>query len=47
MFEETIKTYKNVDILINNAGLMDDSVWEREIAVNVVSIGSQELYFEN
>ncbi|KAH0998955.1 hypothetical protein HUJ05_008112 [Dendroctonus ponderosae] len=35
VFKETIKTFKNVDILINNAGIMDDSVWEKEIAINV------------
>lgn len=36
VFNKTIKTYKNVDILINNAGIFDDKNYEREIAVNLV-----------
>lgn len=37
-FQETIKQFKNVDILINNAGILNDAILEKQIAVNVVSI---------
>ncbi|XP_060531358.1 15-hydroxyprostaglandin dehydrogenase [NAD(+)]-like [Cylas formicarius] len=34
-FRITIEKFKNIDLLINNAGLCNDSIWEREISVNV------------
>ncbi|XP_074025933.1 15-hydroxyprostaglandin dehydrogenase [NAD(+)]-like [Leptinotarsa decemlineata] len=34
-FQSTIKKFKNVDILINNAGIMNDSIWEKEVAINM------------
>lgn len=37
-FKETIKKFKNVDILINNAGILNDAIWEKELLINVVSI---------
>ena len=36
-FKKTYTTFKAVDIVINNAGILDDSRWELEIAINVVS----------
>jgi NAD(P)-dependent dehydrogenase (short-subunit alcohol dehydrogenase family) len=36
-FKKTHKTFKGLDIVINNAGILDDSRWELEIAINVVS----------
>lgn len=36
-FEKTIEKFDNVDILINNAGLYKDGIWEKEIATNIVS----------
>nr|CAI5827588.1 unnamed protein product [Callosobruchus analis] len=36
-FKKTAEKYKNIDILINNAGILNDSIWQKEIAVNVVS----------
>ena len=27
----------NIDIVINNAGILDERRWEKEIAVNIVS----------
>ncbi|KRT81344.1 dehydrogenase, partial [Oryctes borbonicus] len=36
--KKTVETFGNFDILINNAGLMDDSVWEREVDVNVKGV---------
>ncbi|CAG9812792.1 unnamed protein product [Phaedon cochleariae] len=34
-FEKTIETFKYIDILINNAGIMNDSLWEKEISINL------------
>ena len=36
-FKKTQATFKALDIVINNAGILDDSRWELEIAINVVS----------
>ncbi|XP_067004654.1 15-hydroxyprostaglandin dehydrogenase [NAD(+)] [Anabrus simplex] len=35
VFKETIQYFKRVDILFNNAGIMDDRHWEREVDLNV------------
>lgn len=35
-FEQTVLKYGNMDIIINSAGICNDSTWEREVAVNVV-----------
>ncbi|CAG9759505.1 unnamed protein product [Ceutorhynchus assimilis] len=34
-FISTLSTFGNIDILINNAGICDDSIWEKEIDVNI------------
>ena len=36
-FKKTHTTFKALDIVINNAGILDDGRWELEIAINVVS----------
>jgi NAD(P)-dependent dehydrogenase (short-subunit alcohol dehydrogenase family) len=36
-FKKTHKAFKALDIVINNAGILDDGRWELEIAINVVS----------
>jgi NAD(P)-dependent dehydrogenase (short-subunit alcohol dehydrogenase family) len=36
-FKKTYETFKALDIVINNAGILDDGRWELEIAINVVS----------
>ncbi|KAF5305618.1 hypothetical protein FQR65_LT07699 [Abscondita terminalis] len=34
-FKKTVEHFKNIDILINNAGIMNDNIWEKEIAINI------------
>jgi hypothetical protein len=36
-FKKTHTTFKALDIVINNAGILEDGRWELEIAINVVS----------
>ncbi|KAI4471362.1 15-hydroxyprostaglandin dehydrogenase [nad(+)] [Holotrichia oblita] len=35
LFQKTVDTYKNLDIVINNAGIYNDSQWEKQIAINI------------
>lgn len=37
-FKATIEKFKVLDIVINNAGVMKDEIWEKEIAINCVCI---------
>lgn len=37
-FQETINKFGFIDILLNNAGILDETIWEREVAVNIVSL---------
>ncbi|KAJ3662604.1 hypothetical protein Zmor_006943 [Zophobas morio] len=34
-FKKTVEVFKNLDILINNAGILNDAIWEKEIAINI------------
>nr|XP_031831101.1 peroxisomal hydratase-dehydrogenase-epimerase-like [Nomia melanderi] len=34
-FEEALKLMNDIDIVVNNAGILDERRWEREIAVNI------------
>lgn len=36
-FEETIKTFKHLDIVFNNAGVVGELNWEKVIAVNLTA----------
>ncbi|GJQ77760.1 hypothetical protein Trydic_g16025 [Trypoxylus dichotomus] len=36
--KKTVETFGHFDILINNAGIMDDSIWEREVDINVKGV---------
>uniref|UniRef100_A0A1Y1N9I9 Uncharacterized protein n=1 Tax=Photinus pyralis TaxID=7054 RepID=A0A1Y1N9I9_PHOPY len=35
-FKQTVDKYKNLDIVVNNAGVMNDAIWERQISINLV-----------
>lgn len=35
-FKKCVETFKNLDILINNAGILNDAIWEKEIQINIV-----------
>ncbi|KDR14911.1 15-hydroxyprostaglandin dehydrogenase [NAD(+)]-like [Zootermopsis nevadensis] len=37
-FKKTYETFKALDIVINNAGILDDGRWELEIAINVNAV---------
>lgn len=43
----TIDYFGNIDIIINNAGILNDFKWETEIAVNMVSfsVNNQFIMF--
>lgn len=43
-FKETLRKWKYVDILINNAGMFNDRQYETEIATNVVGIRSPLVF---
>uniref|UniRef100_A0A1Y1MT05 Uncharacterized protein n=1 Tax=Photinus pyralis TaxID=7054 RepID=A0A1Y1MT05_PHOPY len=35
-FKKTVKTFNNLDIVVNNAGRLEDSEWEATIGINLV-----------
>jgi len=35
-FEKTIATLQGLDIVVNNAGILNDRLWELEVDVNLV-----------
>ncbi|XP_046628728.1 15-hydroxyprostaglandin dehydrogenase [NAD(+)]-like [Neodiprion virginianus] len=37
-FAKTVKEFGGLDIVINNAGIMDDARWELEIAINYTAV---------
>ena len=37
-FDKTIEIYQQLDIVINNAGIVDEVNWRKAVAVNLVSI---------
>jgi NAD(P)-dependent dehydrogenase (short-subunit alcohol dehydrogenase family) len=41
-FKKTKETFGTIDIVVNNAGILADDRWEREIKINVVRDHSYE-----
>ena len=39
-FQTTFATFGHIDIVVNNAGIMNDRFWELEVDINVVSIST-------
>ncbi|XP_018571422.1 15-hydroxyprostaglandin dehydrogenase [NAD(+)]-like [Anoplophora glabripennis] len=37
-FEKTISKFNNLDIIVNNAGIVNEVEWEKTIAVNLVAV---------
>lgn len=44
-FEMTIKVFNRLDIVINNAGVMNDRFWELEVDVNLVGSFITFIFF--
>lgn len=38
VFKKTLEKWKSIDLVINNAGVLNDSQWEMEIAVNCSAV---------
>ncbi|XP_027129666.1 15-hydroxyprostaglandin dehydrogenase [NAD(+)] isoform X5 [Larimichthys crocea] len=37
-FHKTIETFGGIDILCNNAGILDESQWEKTVSINLVGV---------
>ncbi|XP_028134452.2 15-hydroxyprostaglandin dehydrogenase [NAD(+)] isoform X2 [Diabrotica virgifera virgifera] len=37
-FKKTVEHYHYLDIVFNNAGILNDAIWEKEISINVVRV---------
>lgn len=37
-FRDTVKEHGRLDIVVNNAAIMDESDWQKTLSVNLVSI---------
>ena len=36
-FKYTLRKFGSLDIVVNNAGIFNDQVWQKEVDINVVS----------
>ncbi|XP_060942459.1 15-hydroxyprostaglandin dehydrogenase [NAD(+)]-like [Limanda limanda] len=37
-FQKTVQTFGGVDILCNNAGILDEGAWEKSVSINLVGV---------
>ena len=44
-FQRTVETFGRLDIVVNNAGILNDVQWEKEVDINLV--GQSYLYCNN
>lgn len=35
-FEKIVEKFKNLDIVVNNAGILDEDNWQKMVAINLV-----------
>lgn len=43
-FKKTEEHFKHVDILINNAGIMNDAIWGKEVDIIVVNSQLNDMF---
>ena len=43
MFAKTKETFGSLDIVCNNAGIEDESNWEKLLSINLVSLSHRKL----